>query len=471
MLNLFLPVNAVLDAPPSIRDIRYLPVTTPVKGITYINDKNEFTLTCVADGHPEPVKRWYKDGVLIPEGESRLPGECVRVAFDNVSGVLTLLPSGCDRDGYNAALAGEFQCRATNELGTAISNVTKIQIAYINLRSEAENHKFQVVREGGSTKMVCAEIVSQPEADYKQYWHFRSSQSEAAWVPVDLNDRVWAHGNTLILLRVTPGDAGQYRCQGHNKIARDEIWVEHSLWNIEVDNSRLTADDDVQVIKNLLPSETGGVLAKTEGEYAVLKCFVDEQPDVNITWLVAVNQRCQGDLSPGLRFRPIQTEDGKLFKDGRVLVLANVKPRQQGCYRCQASSLYYQGTYVKTTYVEVAQPATVSISHPGDNKQQFRCEVSGQPNASIRWFLNDTEFNAETHVNWRLSGDGTAISATDLDTGVLSCRANWDQSDVIASVLLGPPIPEVGEASTDDDSYQRSPKFMTTLPATNASRS
>ncbi len=303
--------------PPSITAIQHNPANTKVvNGITYLEGGKEFKLACHADGNPEPAKGWYKDGVWIPEGVSYLE-ECVQTKFDAGSGVLTLRPRGCDRQRHNAALSGEFQCRATNELGTAISNVSRLAIAYINLKSETENHQTQIVREGGASKMVCSDIESLPEAEYKHYWQFRSTPNER-WQSVLVNDKVWAGGNTLILLNISQLNNGQYRCRGRNEVARSELSVDHSLWKIRVDNYALPVSGDVHVIEDLLPSEPSEILVQ-KGESATLKCFVFGHPEVKIAWSIGSGRRCQGNDIPSHEFRPIQEDDGTLLKNGIVV--------------------------------------------------------------------------------------------------------------------------------------------------------
>ncbi len=456
---------AALGTHPVIRDIRFIPETV-VNGVAYLKAGDEFKLTCDADGDPAPATQWYKDDVPIPEGQGSLEG-CIQTWFDAASGVLTLRPQGCDRVRYNTALSGEFQCRAANELGTALSNVTRLEIAHINLRQEAENHKSQIVREGGAVKMVCAEIESAPEAEYSHNWEFRQSP-DAGWQSVQRpSDEVWEVGNTLILLSVSPEDAGQYRCKGRNKVTGVTIRVEHSLWNLTVENSGIPVEGATQVIEDLLTSEPSDVYAEKDG-FAALKCFAFGHPEVEMAWSVAPGERCPGDGDPSLDFRRIQEEDGRLLKNGRLLVLENLQQRHQGCYRCEARGV--QGKYVKTMYVGVTEPPTVSITHPRDESRQFRCDVSGQSHPGIRWFLNDTEFSAAKHEHWAIIDEGRTLSITNPSsraTGVLSCRADWDQTTVIASVPLRL-IPEAEEATVTketDVSDQRMPNSMDPVPA------
>ena len=63
-------------------------------------------LTCIAEGHPTPTYKWYKDGVLVP---------------DKIRSVLEIheaLPQ--DR--------GNYTCVAMNSLGNDTSQVAELDI-------------------------------------------------------------------------------------------------------------------------------------------------------------------------------------------------------------------------------------------------------------------------------------------------------------------------------------------------------
>ncbi len=285
--------------------------------------------------------------------------------------------------------------------------------------------------------MVCSDIESLPEAEYKRYRQFRSTPNER-WQSVPVNDKVWAGGNTLILLNISQLNNGQYRCRGRNEVARSELSVDHSLWKIRVDNTALPISGDVQVIEDPLPSEPSEILVQKGGS-ATLKCFFFGHPEVKIAWSIASGRHCQGNDIPSHEFRPIQEDDGRIFKHGILLLLGNLQQRHQGCYQCEAKANFQPGKYAKAMYVRVTDPSTVSIINPGDDNRQFRCIVSGQPYSSVRWFLNHTEFSEESHIHWALSTDGMELSVTNPTLrvpGVISCRVDWDDTSVIASVPL-----------------------------------
>ena len=93
--------HAVLDlsSPPSI-------TTQPTGRKDRLFDK--VTLTCSADGNPDPVIRWYKDGVALEGPQS-------------VGGVYTI-------DRIKPEDRGTYHCQATNTRGTAISVSAKVLI-------------------------------------------------------------------------------------------------------------------------------------------------------------------------------------------------------------------------------------------------------------------------------------------------------------------------------------------------------
>ena len=74
------------------------------------NDRlfDKVTLMCSADGNPDPVIRWYKDGVALEGPQS-------------VGGVYTI-------DRIKPEDRGTYHCQATNTRGTAISAMVKVLI-------------------------------------------------------------------------------------------------------------------------------------------------------------------------------------------------------------------------------------------------------------------------------------------------------------------------------------------------------
>ena len=69
---------------------------------------DKVTLTCSADGNPDPVIRWYKDGVALEGPQS-------------VGGVYTI-------DEVKSEDRGTYHCQATNTRGNVTSNKATVMI-------------------------------------------------------------------------------------------------------------------------------------------------------------------------------------------------------------------------------------------------------------------------------------------------------------------------------------------------------
>ena len=69
---------------------------------------DKVTLMCSADGNPDPVIRWYKDGVALEGPQS-------------VGGVYTI-------DRIKPEDRGTYHCQASNTVGTAMSVLAKVLI-------------------------------------------------------------------------------------------------------------------------------------------------------------------------------------------------------------------------------------------------------------------------------------------------------------------------------------------------------
>ncbi|VDN56431.1 unnamed protein product [Dracunculus medinensis] len=118
----------------------------------------ERTLKCIADGNPKPVYRWKKDGKPF-----NLEMYSDRIAQKPSEGSFVFSK-------LTAADEGVYQCEATNDNGTAVSEKIILQQTWIRYFPKAEPEIIRVDL-GDAYQRECTPPESNPPA--RVYWIFK----------------------------------------------------------------------------------------------------------------------------------------------------------------------------------------------------------------------------------------------------------------------------------------------------------
>ncbi|XDV16920.1 hypothetical protein PO909_016426 [Leuciscus waleckii] len=148
----------------------------------------------------------------------------------------------------------------------------------------------------------------------------------------------------------------------------------------------------------------------------------------------------------------------KLGPDGAVLTIVNIRPKNQGGYRCIATNA--QGKSTITATLSIKQPPKVRVTPSGPltvragESVALECNVSGKPRPSISWFKQ--EGGSETEMV-SLTTDTTALLTVTVmaaeDAGIFVCRAQSGEGLAEGRVELelegGASAPQASVANTD----------------------
>lgn len=156
------------------------------------SEDKKITFHCEARGNPSPHYRWQLNGSdlnLSMEYRYKLNG-----------GNLVVVNPSRNRD------TGNYQCFATNSLGTIVSREAKLQFAYL------ENFKTKMrstvsVREGQGVVLLCGPPPHSGELSYA--WTFNEYPS---FVEEDSRRFVSQETGHLYIAKVETSDVGNYTC-------------------------------------------------------------------------------------------------------------------------------------------------------------------------------------------------------------------------------------------------------------------
>ncbi|KAJ8358884.1 hypothetical protein SKAU_G00154090 [Synaphobranchus kaupii] len=203
---------------------------------------NSLVLECIPEGLPTPSVQWVrKDGTLSASRTTK-ENHGRWLSFENIS----------END------AGEYECLATNSLGTATHSFTVSVEAAPHWTKQPES---QMYAPGETVRLHCeANGIPTPNIS----WSINGNAISG----IDQDNRRRVHGGTLILKDVEFSDTAVYQCQASNK--HGTVLVNTYIHVIELHPQILTKDDVIYKV--------------TEGQTAVLKCNTFGSPQPKLTW-------------------------------------------------------------------------------------------------------------------------------------------------------------------------------------------
>ncbi|KAK5983337.1 Immunoglobulin I-set domain protein [Trichostrongylus colubriformis] len=253
---------------------------------------------------------------------------------------------------------------------------------------------------------------------------------------------VWKKDNLLVkesdMIRISNGGqmleikesqtvhAGSWVCSAENDAGTNEFEILLDVWVPPTVQVRFDAD------------------AKVLGESVQLVCEVSGNPPPSIEW-------SRGD-------QPIMnnTDDVYITNKGAYLTIAHLETHNAGNYTCIATN--GAGNAESTVLVDILVPPSIdrdevdmSLRLPAGQTATLYCNVSGNPEPAVKWYLNDSEILPSTY-GIELGSTFIKISNITLqDEGMYKCVAfNAAGNDTLlytVGVVRAPIIPYGGAQS------------------------
>ncbi|MPC08425.1 Neuroglian [Portunus trituberculatus] len=324
----------------------------------------------------------------------------------------------------------QYQCFATNELGTATSNSVFVRKSELNSFKNQDPQTIEVM-EGEPVQLAC-----QPPDGYPKpsvYWMIQEDQGalrsiNSSRMTVDPEGTLWFSNVT----RFDESNDFTYACSATSAF-RNEYKLGNRMY-LRVSPTGNSAVQTKNEPKEQFKSRKNTVILK--GRTLRLWCIFSGTPLPEMRW----------SKSNSSHF-PHERVDYENY--GKTLVIRYVDFEDEGTYECEASN----GVGVAKSYsmnVEVqAIPYFIKepeVAHKAEGETaEFHCKASGKPPPKQYWIYNGMPIT-EAPVNHRRVVEPEKIIIYNLtkgDTGNYGCNATnghgYVYKDVYVNVLALPP--------------------------------
>ncbi|XP_071842570.1 uncharacterized protein [Apostichopus japonicus] len=369
------------------------------------------TLNCRADGYPEPVITWYKDGELL----NTEYGHYSKYSDGNLFIVNVEVRRSHSDDGV-------YQCVATNRNGVARSNNATLVVAFLKEDFKVEPSNADAVV-GTPLVLECQPPKSNPNPIITWEKNGRTIQPDEERV------RILPDGNLMISPVVT-GDEGNYRCVATIDVIGSETSSSARV-DIHERPTILTQPEDITA----LPGET-----------VTIDCNAQGEPPPSISW------QKEGGTLPERRHSIRSTS----------LVISDAVWQDSGVYICTAENIW--GSVRAEAEVDVnasprftVRPMDQTIREGEDI--EVPCQAIGSPPPALMWkreggeyiFPSESEGNMEISTsssliisNSDLSNEGTYICSTFSEMGTMESPM---MLRVVSDQYMLPPVIQYGPSN------------------------
>uniref|UniRef100_A0A8C9W056 Neurofascin n=1 Tax=Scleropages formosus TaxID=113540 RepID=A0A8C9W056_SCLFO len=386
-------------------DLKQPPTITKQSVKDHIVDpRDSAVVECEAKGNPMPVFSWRRNGKFFN------PGRDPRVSMRRRSGTLDIaFYSGLDPEDYE----GEYQCFATNDFGSAVSNKILLRVS----KSPVWPKEFLepvAVNQGLPLVLPCDPPPSVPPPHI--FWMNSSMMPivEDRRLTVGLNGDLYFSSITVNDTRTT------YSCNARFA----QTIQQKSPYTIKVLTTRLVAES---VPSFLFPKGTASSKVVLRGKPLILMCIAAGVPTPTITWSKKV-----GDL-PRRKLR--------LENFNKTLRITSMSDDNAGDYICTASNRMGATSHTITVRVQATpywanKPENLVLTSEDNGK--LICRANGIPKPTIQWLVNGEPVDSvPPNPRRQVAGDTLILRSVQIgDSAVYQCNASNEHGYLLANAFI-----------------------------------
>ncbi|XP_072488821.1 hemicentin-2 isoform X7 [Notamacropus eugenii] len=372
------------------------------------------SLPCPVTGTPKPRVIWRKSS--SPELLSSGPG----LSLLNESSLF--IASVSSRD------SGDYECQATNEVGSASRKVKLV--VYVPPHIQEEEPRVNVSTMAGKPLTLDCDVSGFPTPSVTWY---KDGQPVLLNLPGQASEDNRYHladgAQSLHFPQIQKSDSGLYTCQAVNRAG--------------------VAQKDVNLLVLVPPSVRGAGTAqevlRLAGMEVELQCRTSGTPLPQVEWTKEGQPISPGD--PHIQ----------LLEDGQILRIPSSHLGDAGHYQCVAFSP--AGQQAKDFQLSIHIPPTIEGAEGGPlvvkavagRPLALGCSASGHPPPTLTWHQDGSPLT-ENNGTW-LQDRGRVLrleSVTEAASGHYSCLANSPAGETMLHYLVEVQVPPqllVGEGS------------------------
>ncbi|XP_052425643.1 neurofascin-like isoform X12 [Carassius gibelio] len=385
-----------------------------------VDPRDNIIIECEAKGTPVPTFQWRRNGKFFNVGKDP------RVTMRSRSGTLEIRSSGKPED-----YEGEYQCFASNDFGTAISNKILLRVSKSPLWPK-EVLEPVVVREGVSLVLPCNPPPGLPPPE--TFW------MDSSIMPIKQDNRVSMGLNgDLFFSNVLAKDANtDYSCNARfeftHTIQQKNPYTLKVITKEPYNDTFLNSTDlygarNVPETQPTFLSPKGLSSSKTvlRGEQLLLECIAAGVPSPDISWI-----KKGADLP---------SKKVKIENFGKTLRLLNVSEEDSGDYVCMASNKIGSIRHSVEVQVKAApywldKPTNLVLA-PEENGRLV-CRARGNPKPTIQWLMNGEPIESSLpNPNRQVLGDTILFHSVQIgSTAVYQCNASNEHGYLLANAFV-----------------------------------
>ncbi|XP_033973769.1 fibroblast growth factor receptor 1-A isoform X5 [Trematomus bernacchii] len=290
--------------------------------------------------------------------------------------------------------AGEYTCLAGNSIGISHQSawLTVVEaMAPQWAHPERMEKKLHAVPASKTVKFRC-QASGNPNPTLKWYKNGREFKRDHRIRGFKVRDHVW----TIIMESLVPSDKGNYTCVVENQYGS----INHTYQLNVVERS-----PHRPILQAGLPADRTAVV----GSDVKFECKVFSDPQPHIQWLKYIEVNGSRVGSDGLPYVRVLKTAGlnTTDKEMEILQLRKVSFDDAGEYTCLAgNSIGFSHHSAWLTVVEAMAPQWAHPEKmekklhavPASKTVKFRCQASGNPNPTLKWYKNGREFKRDHRI-------------------------------------------------------------------------